>query len=73
MNNNTAAFYIRVATEDQYDMPLLLEQIESLRAADVRVESVPAAFDAALARDMDSLADFIFMDTDRYRALIEGK
>jgi len=73
MNNNTAALYIRVARADQYDMALLQEQIEALRAADVNVESIPTAFEAALARDMDSLADFIFMDTDKYRALIESK
>ena len=73
MNNNTVAFYIRVARADQYDMALLEEQIETLRAVDVNVESVPAAFEAALACDMDALADFIFMDTHKYRALIEGK
>ena len=70
MNNSTAALYTRVARADQYDMPLLQEQIEALRAADVNVESIPAAFEAALARDMDSLADLIFIDTDKYRALI---
>ena len=73
MNNNTAAFYIRVARADQYDMALLQEQIETLCVADIQVKSIPAAFEAALAHDMDSLADFIFMDTDKYRALIDNK
>jgi hypothetical protein len=52
---------------------IIREQTEARRADGSDLTSVLDTFEAALARNMDSLADIIFMDTDKYRTMIEGK